>query len=47
MSLRLFFPPSRVSFGHKIRTRASFTKILANYASEESLIIAVYDKNVM
>ena len=32
----------------KIRTRASFTKILVNYKSaEESLINAVYNKNVI
>ena len=30
----------------KIRTRANFTKIPANFASEESLITAVYDKCV-
>ena len=30
----------------KIRTRASFTKILANYISEESLIHTDYDKNI-
>ncbi|RMX51943.1 hypothetical protein pdam_00004728 [Pocillopora damicornis] len=30
----------------KIRTRASFTKILANYASKESLIAAAYSKNI-
>ena len=30
----------------KIRTRASFTKILANYASKESLIAAAYGKNI-
>ena len=28
-------------------TRASFTKILANYISEESLIAAAYDKNIV
>ena len=28
----------------KIRTRVSFTKILANYTSEESLITADYDE---
>lgn len=31
----------------KIRTRASFSKILFNYISEESLLTAVCDKNVM
>ena len=31
----------------KIRQRASFTKILANYISEESLINADYDKNII
>ena len=31
----------------KIRRHASFTKILANYNSEESLITAVYDKNII
>ena len=32
----------------KIRTRASFTKILVNYIStEESLINAVYNKNII
>ena len=32
----------------KIRTRASFTKILVNYIStEESLINAVYNKNTI
>ena len=30
----------------KIRTRASFTKILANYASKESLIAAAYGENI-
>ena len=30
----------------KIRTRTSFTKILANYTSEESLITVVYDENL-
>ena len=30
----------------KIRTRANFTKIPANFASQESLITAVYDKCV-
>ena len=33
-----------INIGHL--TRASFTKILANYTSEESLITAVYDKNI-
>ena len=31
----------------KIRMRATFTKILANYTSEESLINAVYDKKII
>ena len=31
----------------KIRKHASFTKILANYMSEESLINADYDKNII
>ena len=31
----------------KIRTRTIFTKILANYTSEESLITAVYDENMI
>ena len=31
----------------KLRTRASFSKLLANYTSEESLINAVYDKNII
>ena len=31
----------------KIRTRASFTKILAKDISEESLITAVYDTNII
>ena len=42
-----YFPPSRVSFGEKIRTRASFTKVQANYISEESLINADYNKNIV
>ena len=33
--------------GKKIPLRASSTKILANYASKESLINAVYDKNII
>ena len=31
----------------KICTRASFTKILTNYTSEESLITAHCDKNII
>ena len=31
----------------KIRTRTSFTIILSNCISEESLITAVYDKNII
>ena len=31
----------------KIRTRTIFTKILANYTSEESLITAVYNENMI
>ena len=31
----------------KLRTRTSFSKLLANYTSEESLINAVYDKNII
>ena len=31
----------------KIRSRTSFTKILANYVSEESFINAVYYKNIL
>ena len=31
----------------KKSTRASFTKILANYTSEESFLTAVYDKNII
>ena len=42
-----YFPPSRVSFGGKIRTRASFLKIPANYTSRESSLTAVYDKNII
>ena len=34
----------RVSLGKNFRTRASFTKFLAKYTSEESLITAIYDK---
>ena len=37
-----FFSPRE-----KIRARASFTKMLANYTSEESLITGVYDKNII
>lgn len=40
-------PTFAVSFGKKIRTHASFTKILANCISEETLITAVYDKNII
>ena len=36
-----------MSFAKKIRTRTSITKILANYTSGESLITAVYDKNII
>ena len=46
-SIEGYFPLSRVSFGGKNRTRASFFKILANHASEESLINAVHDKNII
>ena len=42
-----YFPSSRVSFGKKMRSRANFTNIQANYTSEESLINAVCDKNTI
>ena len=34
-------------FQEKICTHASFTKILANYISEESLLNVDYDKNII
>ena len=36
--------PSRLSIGIQF---AGFTKVLANYTSEESLITAVYDKYII
>ena len=42
-----FTSPFASLLGKKIRTRASFTKMLANYTSEESLITGVYDKNII
>ena len=34
-------------FRENIRKRASFTKILANYTSDESLLTADYHKNIL
>ena len=44
--LRLL-PTFEVVLRKKVRTRASFNKILTNYTSKESLINVVYDKNIV